>query len=94
MGDGRRLTAIVETAGLACEQLTIGTWTGPLASEPHLAWKRFLSYGFAEPLRIASTRVQERVLDDYRRAVRAEHATGRAATHRVLFARCRILDVA
>jgi SAM-dependent methyltransferase len=78
-GDRRRLTAIVEAVGLACGHVTLGTWTERLTSAPDLALKRFLSYGCAEPLRTASTRVQQRVLDDYRRAARAEHATGQAS---------------
>lgn len=90
MGDERRLMDLVESAGLTCERVTIDAWTEPLTSDPDALCQRFMSYGLAEPLRSAASHLRELVLDDYRLAIRAEHAAGRPALHRVLFARCEI----
>lgn len=90
MGDAQRLADAAETVGMACEDVTVDAFSGPLTDDADAAWRRFLSYGLGEPLRVAPIQIRDLVLQDYRQAFAAEHAAGRPAEQTVLFARCRV----
>lgn len=85
LGDAQRLTDFAKTAGMVCQQVIADSFTEPLISNPDALWHRFLSHGFAEPLRTTAKNVRGLVLDGYRQAFRRERAAGNPAEHTVLF---------